>query len=329
MGHMLDTGVFLLSIDTEMAWGGVHNGTYRRREPQYRRVRRVVERLLALMERHRISATWAFTGHLLLEHCAPVDGVKHPEIVRPAYRWFRGDWFDADPCADRTQAPSWYGADLLERVLACPVPQEVGCHGFSHLIVGDPGCSRQCFASELRAAQAAAAPFGMALRSFVFPRNAVGHLDALEEAGYLAYRGVTRRWFHKLPGPLRRMGNLAEHLLPLAPPTPSPIRRGGLWDLGDSQLYLHRQGLGALVPVGLRVLKAQRGLRRAAQRRALFHLWFHPFNLAVDMDALMEGLDRIFEEVARLRAEGRLENVTMGALAARLGQAVPAGVVGT
>ena len=318
---MLEKAVFLLSIDTELAWGSVHNGAFARYQGHYQRTREAITRLLALLERYEIHATWAVVGHLFLERCQPRGGVKHPEITRPTYPWFTGDWFATDPGGDRDHDPFWYGPDIVAQIRRCPVRQEIGSHGFSHLIVGDPGCSRECFDSELQACRAEAERWGIPLQSFVFPRNSIGHLDTLAAHGFTAYRGVTPAWHARFPRPLRRAAHLVDSLLPVAPPTPLPRKDGPLWNLPASYFYPHRDGWARLIPVGIGVRKARRGLARAAQQRALFHLWFHPFNLASDPDALLAGLEDIFNEVKALREGGALASLTMGELAAQLQQA--------
>ncbi|HLF03846.1 MAG TPA: polysaccharide deacetylase, partial [Dehalococcoidia bacterium] len=139
MNAQLPTGTFMLSIDTELAWGSVYNGSFRQRLGHYARTREAITRLLALSERYHISATWAVVGHLFLDQCRAVDGIKHPEIIRPEYSWFGGDWFDADPSSDLGTDPFWYGPDIVGQIQECRVPQEIGCHGFSHMIAGDLG----------------------------------------------------------------------------------------------------------------------------------------------------------------------------------------------
>jgi len=318
---MLEKGVFLLSIDTELAWGSVHNKAFARYQGHYQRTREAITRLLALVEQYEIHATWAVVGHLFLERCQPLAGVKHPEITRPAYPWFAGDWFAADPCSDQEHDPFWYGPDILSQIRRCSTPQEIGSHGFSHVLVGDPGCSQECFASELRACQTAAEHRGVTLQSFVFPRNSIGHLDTLAAHGFTAYRGVTSAWHTRFPRPLRRAARLVDSLLPVAPPTPAPRKEGLLWDLPASYFYPHRDGWARLIPVGIGVNKVRRGLAQAAQQRALFHLWFHPFNLAGDLDPLLAGLESIFREVKALRQAGALASRTMGELTAQLQRA--------
>jgi len=82
--------------------------------------------------------------------------------------------------------------------------------------------------------------------------------------------------------------------------------------------YLHRDSWARKVPIALRVCKATLGIKRAVNEKSLFHLWFHPFNLASDPDGLLNGLESIFKEVARLRELGKLTNSTMGELAQHL-----------
>ena len=49
-----------------------------------------------------------------------------------------------------------------------------------------------------------------------------------------------------------------------------------------------------------------------------FHLWFHPFNMAVDRCGMFSCLDRILEQVAELRSAGHLEVKTMGDVASEM-----------
>ena len=50
----------------------------------------------------------------------------------------------------------------------------------------------------------------------------------------------------------------------------------------------------------------------------MFHLWFHPYNVTAAPERALRGLGAICQEVARLRDAGRLDVLTMGALADRL-----------
>jgi peptidoglycan/xylan/chitin deacetylase (PgdA/CDA1 family) len=317
----LDRGVFLLSLDFELIWG-----TLDLFGPEgFRRAclaeRELVPRLLGLLARYRVSATWCIVGHLFLDRCPKDAHPRHPEIVRPRHAWKRGDWFAEDPGGDEASQPLFFGRGLVRQIHDCPVAQEIGSHSFSHVIFGDPGCSRECADSELRASVLAARELGIKLRSFAFPRNSVGHLDVLRDHSFASFRGPGPRWYEQEepPGPLARLARLVDVLLAKQPPALLPRFAGeGLWDLPGSMIYHPMHGLRRYIPLGLRVKRASKGLRAAANEKKLFHLWFHPTNLADESETMFEGLEKILFEVSALRDQGRLETLTMGALAARL-----------
>jgi hypothetical protein len=83
-------------------------------------------------------------------------------------------------------------------------------------------------------------------------------------------------------------------------------------------LLIGRRGSRSLVPPAATVAKATAGLRRAVKEAKVFHLWFHPFNLACDRDRMLGILGAILDEAARLRDAGRLDVRPMGELAAVL-----------
>ncbi len=309
--RVLDRGAFVISIDTEMAWGLNHrrSETYR-----YDREREDLDRLLDLFDRHDVPATWAIVGHLMLDGCAPVDGVKHPEIVRPAYDWYQGDWFDDDPCTTATEAPLWYAPELVGKITDRPAAHEIATHGFSHIVAGDPGCSRETFDSEIVAAKAAAEARGITLRSIVHPRNRIGHLDVLRDHGIVAYRGKRQ----VEPGG-SAIDRVVDRTIGSERTVVRPIAEDGLWNLPATIMF----DVDARPRTWqLWIRQVERRLDQAVRARSLFHLWFHPHNLRDHPEAAFRALDRICAAAARHRSAGRLDTVTMGGLTDRLGAPV-------
>jgi len=312
----LDTGTFVVSIDTEMAWGANHKG------PSFvyscADERRCIDRVAALMEKYEVPGTWAIVGHLFLDRCEPVDGTKHPEIVRADYPSRSGDWFDADPCSDAARAGTWYAPDVVERILSCSTAQEIASHSFSHLPVGGPACSPEVFDSELRECRRLAAERNIALRSFVFPRNVVGHLPVLRANGFRSFRGQPSGPATAgddgggLVGPLKRLGQRAV-LSPAA--VVYPEFDDGLWNLPSTFLF---SGESRRRTHTLWIQQALRRLRLAARHGGLFHLWFHPHNIAASPEVALVGLERLLREVRRLRDAERLSTLTMNGLVDRL-----------
>jgi hypothetical protein len=83
-------------------------------------------------------------------------------------------------------------------------------------------------------------------------------------------------------------------------------------------IYFPIHGRRRLIPVSRRVERARKGLRAASRKGRIFHLWFHPTNLAEEPDAMFRGLREIFSVVRESCREGRLRVETMGTLACRL-----------
>lgn len=317
---VLERGVFVISIDTELAWSVVHRGhvTPEHLHPSRTAAERnIVRDLLDLFEKYDTSATWATVGHLFLDRCQAVDGRKHPEIRRPEYDWFEGDWFDLDPATDVEHDPMWYGPDIVDMIRSAKPSQEIGSHSFSHLIVGDPGCSEEAFASDLKACQQVAAAHELQLRSFVYPRNTIGHLDVLAGHGFEAYRGLRPATFPDLGGVPRFVARVADRIRPLPGSVVMPERNGDLWNLPATNLYAPSDRAG-YIPMRSWIGQQVRRLEQAGRHRALFHLWFHPHNLLDEPERAISGLERILRRAAELRERGSVQNLTMGELTQHL-----------
>jgi peptidoglycan/xylan/chitin deacetylase (PgdA/CDA1 family) len=311
---------FVISLDQEFIWGHFDQMSPEAFLAANPDPRGTLHALIDLFDEFDIPATWAIVGHLFLGSCnRDESGRAHPEIVRPRYDWYPGDWLGVDPCSDRASAPLWYGDDVLDAIQGARARHEIACHSFSHLIFGDPGCSEQAAATDLKACVEAAAKRGIALRSFVFPRNSEGHHALLRKHGFIAFRGEDATWWNRLPGAARRAGHWVDQASSLPPPVTEPKEAlPGLWNLPGSLLLLHRQGVRRLIPFAARRRRISLGLARAVERRQLFHLWFHPHNLCFDRAGLVAVLRAGLEQAVRWRDRGLLDIRTMGDLAEEL-----------
>lgn len=308
-----ERGTFVLSLDTEIAWGTFDHGGLHAYAAHFDAIRPIVQRLVDLLDAYQVPATWAFVGHLLLDRCDKMpDGTTHPTVLRPSYRWYPHDWHHLDPGTDVHRDPWWYGPDLLETVMSAQVSHEIGTHTFSHIVVDDPDCTRPIFRSQIDACISVHRQFGLPIDSIVFPRNGVAFLDVLAEEGITVYRGVERRRYLALDGRIVKPLRILDRVLAFPPPTYplAELWEGDLINVPASMFLLSRDGFRRLVPLRSRVVQARRGLQRAARRGELFHLWFHPFNLHSD-SGLFDALEAILQHAAALRDAGDLSILTM------------------
>lgn len=308
--------VFVVSIDLEMSWGAIHRGQPHESHP-YSKERQIVRDVLKLMEKYRLAGTWAVVGHLFISECSPEKGIKHPEIVRPMYQWHSADWYDLDPCSDVQQDPTWYAPDLVQMISDCSMPQEIGSHSFGHILVGDPGCGREAFRTDLAACIAVAEARGIDLRSFVFPRNSVDFLDVLKEEGFVAFRGHPADRLIDTSDWRGRLLRVIDTISPRAFSAVRPVRHAGILDVPQTYFFDPDSDVANRLGGQAWSWLARRRLKHAVRMGSLFHVWFHTHNLAKHPERALQGLDDLFREARYQIEEGRLENPTMGVLADR------------
>ncbi len=190
-------GTLTISIDLELAWGVWDILTpedLRRAEADERPI---CAALIDLFDRHQVPVTWAMVAALLDEKSAR---------GRPG----------GTAC--------WYAPDIVERIVNAKVAHEIGSHGGRHVYfanIAEPEAREDlAFAADVHRSN------GLAFESFVFPRNAIGHMDLVAEAGLRTFRGPDAGWTRLMrgaPRPIRQAVNLADKMLPV-PPHPVTAR---------------------------------------------------------------------------------------------------------
>ncbi len=311
------TARFVLSVDVEGLWGLFFVRSYVEDTSAAQAGRRALPAMGTLLAERGMAATFAFVGHLLLDHCGPWDGAPHPTAPRPSYPWYDRDWYGDDPGGEEAAHPLWFARSQALALHA--QGHEIGAHGFAHAILDASCVAREVAVFEAAEAQRAAAAAGLPpLRSFVFPQNVVGHADVLAAAGFSCYRdsdcGRTAR--AGPPGGMGRAASLARHALAATPFVGRPRVRGdGVVILPSSFPLLGRDGLRRVVTRAARVARIEKGLTRAAREDAVLHVWTHPHAFA-DQGAL-DDLAAVLDVAAAWARRGDAEVLTMGTLAAR------------
>lgn len=306
---MVRKPIFILSLDCESIWGFVRYPNLReakllRSDP--RAGRGAVDFLLSILERYHIPATWAIVGHLFLDRCQCENGIPHKDMPR-----FTNDWFSCDPCSDIEKEPLYYGRDIVEKILASPVKHEIGLHSFSHVPFSE--CSKDVAEAEVKEGVMAAKKMGINVKSFVFPGNAIGHVDVLRDNGFEIYRGENL-------GDLRVsqtvvIRNINRIVNKIIARSAEPRWVDGIWEIPTSVFFSDPYLPCSLLP------KIRFGILRAIRLKKIVHVFMHPQDLLVD-DSLGEKLERLLAIVAQHRDRCRIQVMTMAELATYLNSEV-------
>lgn len=304
-----ENSIFIMSLDTESIWGYTAYPYHKERallnmDPS--KGRKCIDQLLYLFNEYQVSATWAVVGHLFLDHCERIKGQPHNEIPR-----FKRDWYSSDPCSDLKKDPLYYGRDIIERILASKIDQEIGYHSFSHVFFSD--CSSEVAQAEIEIGIALAKEFGINLKSFVFPENKVGHVDILGKYGFSIYRGANRQRHRANENwPLRYINWCIDKFIS-EPVSPKLI--DGIWEIPSSMLFCDPYFKRSVLP------RAKRGLIKAIKSQKVFHIYIHPHDL-LRYPSLNTDLEKFLKLVAKMRDYGNIRIMTMGQYANMLNKSM-------
>ena len=310
----IKTGYFVFSLDTELAWGFFDSD--RRRSKQFSsdgsRERRSIERLLDMLDKFGIVGTWAIVGHLFYKECEVCD-------ICPVLEW-EGKYQSFEEIY-RTDAPLWYGADIVEALLANGSQHEIAFHGYTHEVFDENRMSEEAARIEIQEWLRIAERRGIIPQSVVFPRDKVGHLDLFEEAGFICYR--SKEDFPRLFR-LSYVGKLTkaiDHILSLSTPPVYEIKRvepHGLVNLRSSQHFFGfnrrlEMILDSLNLHKLRINRMIKGVKKAADEKRIIHIWAHPWEFRTEKD--FAKLRYLLEYVSEETNRGRMRSIGMAALA--------------
>jgi len=294
------TGVFVLSFDCEMLWGCHHIGGLAA-FPYLRDCRATYRRLLDVLRRYEIPATFAFVGGIAL---SPEEFDRRVAEFSPAYR----AWTSRARDAAGSLSSVLFDPSLIEAVARDPLQHEIGAHGFTHRCFTDMRASDA--ERDFAAAAAALRPYSARITSFVFPENRCAHIDVLAKSPFTLYRSSERRWYSGYAGPYARLGHYVDQALAVTPPLATIDRHQRPAVISDSLMLFTHRGVRKFIPGAVRRKKAQRGLDDAIRRGGVFHLWMHPWELGHTPKSF-DVLDSILATVAIARAAGQIDVRTM------------------
>jgi len=286
-------GSLCISIDVELAWGERFSVGPSLATLIAKLSRKNIPHLIQVFERYLTPVTWSIVGHLFIDRCErdPISGLPHPGMPRPKFHrnkhwaYAKGDWYQHDPCGTVNTAPWWYAPDLISRILRSRVKKEVGTHSFSHIDFSNNNCSVDLALAELMKCKDTMSAIGLTPRSIVFPGNLVGDLDVLPKVGITTYRGHDDQY--KVQYPSRS--------------------KNGLWDIRQSMQLVGKGREDRLVQIAKRLIDC------AIASNAVFHLWFHPYE--VDENTTQRALVPILEYANEMRKKGKLWIATMEEIA--------------
>jgi hypothetical protein len=314
------TGTLVISLDFELMWGVRDKLSLAEYGQNILGVRAVVPALLRLFAERNIACTWATVGFLFFDKKRDLlAGLpnRRPVYANPRF----SPYGDLSTIGDNEDAdPYHYGLSLIRQVMDCP-RQEIGTHTFSHFYCLEDGGDAETFRADLEAAHAAADRLDIRLKSIVFPRNQwnESHLRVCGDLGLQSCRGNETAWFHR---PRRdadqklyvRGVRLADAYLPIGGPHDcEPSLVDGLVNVPSSRFL--RPVRNEPISEWLRLKRITSAMEMAARRKRVFHLWWHPHNFGLGLEASITFLRGILDQFRLLQDRYGMRSLNMGEIA--------------
>lgn len=177
--------------------------------------------------------------------------------------------------------------NAYESILGSAVKQEIGVHTYSHIYADET--TEEAFEEDIERCieilQISTRP-----STFVFPKNREGHFGLLKRMGFKTYRGKQRA-----------IG--------------APKANQGLWNIMPVY-YVDQKSLHAS-----RLIKSF--IDVCVARSAVFHLWTHPWSLAIDgkVDRMTSDvMEPVFTHMEEKSRSGLLSLSTLGSLSEFMGR---------
>jgi len=313
-------GIFLISLDFELAWGILDLPGKKTYLPRVIGARKAIPKILDLFAHHDIHATWATVGFLFFETKEELLEALPGE--RPRYKEKKLSPYDYLHVVGRDEKSDGlhFGASLIEKIMGTP-GQEIGTHTFSHYCCLEEGVDMVSFESDVAAALRAGERFGLQLESFVFPKNQYNpaFLPILREMGIKTVRGNAQSWIYA-PASKMQYNTTGKRILRLT---------DAYVNLTGHNVY-PSQVLGKDIPINLprsrflrpyikslgfleprRLKRILDDLDAAAASDGLYHLCLHPHNFGEDMDTNLRFLNRILSHFSNLRKRTGMKSLSM------------------
>lgn len=317
---MLETrgGVFVISLDFELAWGVRAKSLTGRQKEMLLGERAAIDEILKLFAQYGIHATWAIVGFLFFENREEL--LKALPQERPQYLQQH-----LAPCngldvigESEADDPFHYAGSLVRSIQAFPY-QEVATHTLSHSFFHQNKIGADVFRSDLLRALKIAADRGHDIKTLIFPRQQISeeYLKVCRESGLRAYRGKMTGWAYS-DKVMRweivwRILRRADAYINLTGKNCSALECAGIPGLvnvpANRLLYPYSRCLGFLEPFKIRRVISE--MSHAAAHGASYHLWWHPQNFGFFQKENMRSLAVILDHYLTMKKRYGMRSMNM------------------
>ena len=281
---------FILSLDCEGKWGVADILNYAfHRDLTDAKLKAAYGEIIDALDEFEIPATFAFVGAFAQPSARfgeISDGLR--ALAKSAPDYLAPALVDIDDGSRQ----GWHGDWAVDRVAVANTKHEIALHGMTH--VPWDNVDDAFVDAELEMWKSMSGPVRDS-RTFVFPRNAIAHLDQLASSGIVGYREARPT--------VSRLRSLLSEFNLWAAADPDREDENGIVPIPPGYFINWQHGPRRLVPRSWSARRATHVLNAAKRNNHVAHFWIHPENLA-SAPATIVVLRDLLKLVAERREHG-------------------------
>jgi hypothetical protein len=284
------TARFILTFDCEGKWGVADVlDQFDMRLLSDESLQRAYSSIVGMLDQFQVLATFAFVG-LFGERKEEFTHLRGSveRLARRAPHYLRPALYDIDRGGE-----GWHGPWAVDLVCGADQDHEIALHGITHVPWGT--VDGAFIEQELALFGSLTSPVAAA-KTFVFPRNDVGHEHILGQAGMLGYRLA--------PADRGRAAALLSEFNVRTPSQGDPVNGKGPIRIPAGYFVNWQSGLRRTVPKRVSEMRFAHMLDHAERTNGVVHMWLHPENVAT-APATLDLLGALLRQVAERREQGR------------------------
>ncbi len=309
-------GIFCISLDVELYWGIRDKASIQEYGENILGAWKVVPKLLELFKENEIHATWATVGAMVAENSKvlqdfiPTEKPQYKDVNLSPYNGFisRISSFNSD----------YVFGNQLFKMIKKSENQEIGTHTFTHYYCLEPGQTKASFEADLNASISISKKYGVDLNSFIFPRHQLNteYIATFSKYGIYCYRGTEKAWYNSPArgedeGILKRIVRFADYYFPMFSQhcqDISEVNQGDLCMIRASR-WLRPYSKKWKKLDFLKIWRIKLQMKYAAKNGKIFHLWFHPHDIGINIDKNFEYLEELIRYYSELHKKFGFESM--------------------
>ncbi len=309
---MQNNSYFIISIDLELMWGGFF--LKKKYHKNIINEKKVVNKLLQLFHKDKISATWACVGFLFYKNLDQLK--KECKNLNIDYKNQKLSNYNFLKNIDQIDKNYLLAPEIIDDINSTPY-QEIASHTFSHFYTLEKGQFLGDFENDIQKMNNIAKNYNVNLQTIIFPRNQVNkkYFKSLLKAKIKIYRGKLENFiikffkFIRLSKINKYLYYLDSHINIMGSRTFNIKKSNILINIPES-FFIYPNNNNSIL-TKLRIKRIKNSMTKAAIKNKCIHLWFHPHNFSKNIDMNLFFFEQIINHYKYLNKKYNMKSVNM------------------